>query len=244
VANLQLLNNVDHADVALVPGYGAAFGDSVNQCLVFPTEFEFLQSEYVILIQKNDSGAFQAVALLGLDKDENLFLDSGEWNTRYVPAMHRRGPFMIGFQDREVSGEVHREPMIHIDIDHPRIAKSAGMPLFLPHGGNTAPLEQAIGALQMIHEGMQVAEPMFTNFGALGLIQPAEIEMQLSETERYQFTDYYTICRDRLAALDGDALEHLHKAGFLELAFHLLGSLRNAPSLITSKNCKLSVANT
>jgi hypothetical protein len=58
---------------------------------VLPTEFEEVQREYPILIRKDPSGDYQAVALLGLDRDENLFLDETGWNARYVPAVQQRG---------------------------------------------------------------------------------------------------------------------------------------------------------
>jgi hypothetical protein len=45
--------------------------------LVFPTEFEALQREYPILFRRGRQRRLQAVALLGLDRDENLFLDGG-----------------------------------------------------------------------------------------------------------------------------------------------------------------------
>ena len=73
--NRVLLNNVDHADLRVIAGHGATFGDAINQALILPTEFEAAQREYPILIRKDDAGGYQAVVLLGLDRDENLFLD-------------------------------------------------------------------------------------------------------------------------------------------------------------------------
>src|SRR3712207_1319900 len=74
-----LLNNVDHHDIKVMPRYGAAFGDAVNQTLVFPTEFEELQREYPIFFRADDAGSLQPVVLLGLDRDENLFLEGERW---------------------------------------------------------------------------------------------------------------------------------------------------------------------
>ena len=57
------LNNVDHADLRVARGYGAAYGDAINLTRVFPTEFEALQREYVILFRPSPEGGFQAVAV-------------------------------------------------------------------------------------------------------------------------------------------------------------------------------------
>ncbi len=32
-----LLNNIDHGDLKVLTGHGPAFGDSINQVLIFPT---------------------------------------------------------------------------------------------------------------------------------------------------------------------------------------------------------------
>jgi hypothetical protein len=229
------LNNVDYADLKVVPGYASAYGDSVNQALVFPTEYGLITREYVILIQKNDAGAFQSVALLGLDKDENLYLDGNRWNARYVPAMHQRGPFMIGFESREVDGKPQREPMIHVDLDHPRIDAARGIPLFLAHGGNSPYLNRIMEVLQIIHEGAELTQPMFSAFDALGLLENAPIRISLSETEHYMLEDYYSISRDRFAQLDANALYQLHQAGYLGAAFAILSSFQNIQDLVALK---------
>ncbi len=100
MAKMALLNNIDHPDLKVITRFDAAYGDSVNQAAVYPTEFSELQREYPIFFRKDEEGAFYCVILLGLDKGENLFLDGARWQARYVPAIHQRGPFMLGFQNQ------------------------------------------------------------------------------------------------------------------------------------------------
>src|SRR4029078_4512110 len=95
MTNRVLLNNVDHKDLRVALRHGADFGDAVNQLLIFPTEFEEVQREFPILFRREENGAYQCVALLGLDRDENLFLGEDGWLSRYVPALQQRGPFSI-----------------------------------------------------------------------------------------------------------------------------------------------------
>lgn len=238
MTNKVLLNNVDHADLKLAIRHGAAFGDGVNQMLVFPTEFEELQREFPIFFRKDESGAFQSVALLGLDKDENLFLGEDGWRTRYVPAIQQRGPFSIVLQERRIDGEVRREPMVHVDLDDPRVGTAEGEPIFLPRGGNSPYLDHVTRVLQAIHVGLEVSRAMFAAFEEAGLIEPVRLEISLSETEKYVVPDRYTIGADKLAALDGSALERLHAGGFLKAAFHVVASLGNMNRLIELKNLK------
>ena len=94
--NRVLLNNIDHHDLRVITRHGAEFGDAVNQVMVFPTEFEAVQREYPIVFRRDSEGALRPVALLGLTREENLFLDgAGGWRAGYVPALLRRGPFSI-----------------------------------------------------------------------------------------------------------------------------------------------------
>jgi len=60
--------------------------------LLFPNEFEAAQRDYPILFRRDDRGGVYGVALLGLDLDNNLFLDDdGGWHASYVPAVRQRG---------------------------------------------------------------------------------------------------------------------------------------------------------
>jgi hypothetical protein len=240
MADMQLLNNIDHATLTLDPGYAAEFGDAVNQCLVFPTEYHLLQREYVILVQQTSDARFQSVVLLGLDRDENLFLEPPNWNARYVPAMHQRGPFMIGFQHKDVDGEIQREPMVHVDLAHPRTQNEDGIAAFRPHGGNSPYLEHVVKMLQVIHEGAEAAPLMFDAFHTLGLLEQATIEISISETEHYRLADYYTISPERFAKLEGNDLAELNRSGFLTAALAIMSSLNNADRLIELKQRKIA----
>lgn len=233
-----LLNNVDHAETRVIAGHSAAFGDAVNQALIFPTEFEEVQREYPIFLRKDAGGAFQAVALLGLDRDENLFLDERGWNARYVPAVQQRGPFSIALQD----GPSGPEPMIHIDLDHPRVSAAEGERLFLPAGGNAPYLQHVSRVLGTIYDGLEVSGPMYAALEEMGLIEPVQVEVKLNDREAYDLPGLYTIAQERLAGLAGEALERLHGSGLLRAAVWMVSSMGNVAWLIELKNRKLAAA--
>jgi hypothetical protein len=239
MTNRVLLNNVDHADLCVVTRHGPEFGDSVNQVLVFPTEFDALQREYPILFRRDANGEMQAVALLGLDRDENLFLADGRWNARYVPATQQRGPFSIAVGDAGPSGG-EAQPMIHIDLDHPRVSHSEGERLFLPAGGNAPYLQHVSRLLGVIYDGIEVSRPFFAGLESFGLIEPISLEVQLNDRESYQVPDVHTVSQTRLAALDGAALEQLNGSGLLRAAYAVVSSLGNMAWLVEAKTRKLA----
>jgi hypothetical protein len=243
MARHALLNNVDHHDLRVVPRYGAEFGDNVATILTFPTEYADMQREYPIFFRKDKtSGEFHSVALLGFREGENLFLENGRWNARYLPGMVARGPFLIGFQEQQVDGEIRKEPVIHVDLDHPRVSRTEGQPLFLPLGGNSPYLEHVATVLRGIHEGIEIARAMFAAFLELKLIESVKVEVNVSETEKYGIEGLHTIDQARLRALDGEALQRLHRFGFLESAFLVSASLANVKSLMAVKQRRAATA--
>lgn len=229
-----LLNNVDHHDLRVITRGATEFGDAVNQVLVFPTEFEVLAREFPLVLRPDVQGQLHPVALLGLARDENLFLDPARgWTSRSVPALLQRGPFTIAAPE---SGD--GEPMIRVDLDHPRVSRSEGEPVFLPHGGHTRYLDHVNATLRAIYVGHHLLEPMVEQFAGAGLLKPIALELAVGEGEVYAVSDAVTIDRERLAALTGDALEALHRAGFLQSAVLLAASLGNVQRLVDLKSAR------
>ncbi|MBE7218395.1 MAG: SapC family protein [Caulobacteraceae bacterium] len=232
MGRLQVLNNVDHHDLHIRLGHGAAWGDAVNLVLVFPTEYEEVQREYPILIRKDAEGAWQAAAMLGFELNENLFLKDGGWDARYVPAVRRLEPFRLAFPEARPGEPPAADPIVQIDPDHPRISRDEGAPLFRSAGGHAPYLEHMIRILRAVHVGVEIVQPMFTAFERHGLIEPARMEITLHDGARINVPDVYAIGREPLARLSAEALAELHRAGFLRLAFMLSASLANVPHLI------------
>jgi len=225
------LNNIDHANLRVMLERRAAFGDMVNQTVVFPTEFEALQREYAILFRRDAAGAWRSTVLLGLDPDENLFVEGESWEADYIPALMQRGPFSIGVPRPGEAGE----PMIHIDVDHPRISREQGAPLFREHGGNAPYLDHVAGMLQTIFLGDQLSPAMFAAFEAANLLEPILLDIEMQHGTRYKIPDCYTIDAGRFAQLDGAVLEALHRQDFLRCAVWQQSSLANIRRLIARK---------
>jgi SapC len=239
MARHVLLNNVTHRNLRVIVRHGAEFGDNVGSVLTFPTEFGDVQREYPIFFRKDaTTGDLYSVALLGFEPNENLFLDQDGWQASYIPGVMTRGPFLIGFQEQGVGGEARKEPVIHVDMDDPRISEAEGEAVFLPQGGHSRYLERIANVLRGIHEGMAISKAMFAAFTELELIEPVKVEIRLTPQEQYDLVGMYTVSEEKLAALDGDALVRLNRAGFLQGAFLVLASMNNVKKLIDMKHRK------
>lgn len=236
----ELLNNVDHKDLRVILRYGAEFGDNVAMVPTFPTEFADVQREYPIFFRKDPaSGEYQAIALLGFEKDENLFVSGGRWHAYYLPGMVARGPFLIGAQERIGEGQSRPDRLIHVDLDHPRVSRTEGEPVFLPEGGNTPFLDHVAIVLRGIHDGMQAGKTMFAAFAALDLFEPIKLEIKVTAERAYNLTGLHTINHEKLRALNKDDLFKLHQSGFLQGAFLQVASVNNMKKLIAMKQGRL-----
>jgi hypothetical protein len=234
-----MLNNIQHKNLRVVTRPGAHFGDNVSTVLTFPTEYADVQRDYPIFFRKDAAtGEYSSVALLGLTKDENLYLDGDRWDAGYIPGVIARGPFLIGFQERNEGGELIREPVIHVDLDHPRISESEGERVFLEHGGNSRYLEHIASILKGINEGLAVSKVMFSAFSALGLIEPLKLEIKLDAESQFDVLGLHTLNAQKLRDLGQEDLYKLHRSGYLQGAYLVLASMNNLRRLIERKQSR------
>ncbi len=242
MANHTPLDNVAHKDLRVITRSGAQFGENVGSCVTFPSEYGDIQREFPILFRKDtNTGEFMSVALLGLQPDENLFLEGDRWDASYLPGIVARGPFLIGFREQVENGEVRREPVVHIDMDSPRISTSEGERVFLEHGGNSPYLQHISTVLDGLNRGIAISKNMFAAFTELDLIESVNVDVKVSESEQYNLRGFYTVSDEKLRKLDAEPLHKLHRAGFLQAAYLLLSSLNNIRRLIDRKRKRRAV---
>lgn len=230
-----LLNNVAHKDLRIITARGATYGDSVMAALTFPDEFRSVQAHYPIVFQKTADGtAFQPLALFGLTEGENLFLGENGWDAAYVPLAIERQPFLVGFD----SGE----PMVHVDLDSPRVSRSQGEPVFRPFGGHSEYLERISSVLLALHEGVR-STPAFVN--ALlehQLLEPFVLDIEGADGTPHRWSGFYTVHEERLGKLDGAALERLQRAGYLLPIYMVIASTGRLRDLVDRRQQRMRAA--
>lgn len=224
------LDNVAHADLRLARGAGRDLGDPAGQVAVFLPELAQVQREYPILFTRDDGGAATPIAIVGLEADELLFARDGQWDARYIPALVRKGPMLLGRGEGD-------DPVIHVMLDHPRITEDVdgSDPLFLPHGGHAPALEDALAALRLIHTGMAGTQAMARALDDAGLIQPLAMNVQVSDSRTVKFDNFHAILPEAIAALDAARLAQLNEAGFLQPAVLIAHSIGTMNDLIRRK---------
>ena len=241
--NFALLNNVDHADVKIITERSARYRDDIMKALVFPFEFRDVQACYPILFQQDGSGGHFPLALFGFREGENLFLGESGWQAPYIPAMVRREPFLIGYQDSGAQGGTERTRVLSIDMDHPRVNTERGEPLFQPLGGRTPYLESAADLLETIYAGIDHNRTFTEALREHGLLESMTLEIELRDGSRNQLLGFHCLDEGKVRELPAQALGEFNERGYLMPLFMVLASMANIPRLVELKNASLKVGN-
>jgi hypothetical protein len=210
--------------------------------MTFPFEFRSVQAFYPILFHKDGRGEFYPVALFGFQDGENLFLDESGWHARYVPAMVRRQPFLIGFGPAATESDADRRRMLSLDMDSPRVNKERGEALFEPLGGRTPFLEEMATLLERLYHGTEHGKAFVAALQEHGLIESVNFEITLQDGSRNQLLGFYAINEEKLQGLSGEALGQLGEKGFLMPLFMVLASTVNMAALVELKNARMKGA--
>lgn len=219
-----LLNNVEHRDLRVRTGHGPGLGDEVMCALTFPGEFRSVQAHYPIVFRRDAGVGFQPLALFGLRAGHNLFLQGDCWDATYVPLSIQRQPFLVG-----VSGE---EPLVHVDLGHPRVGHADGEALFHAHGGATELLQRYSSILLALHEGIAATPAFIEALLRHELLESFVLDVQLEDGQASRMSGFHAIDEDRLQALDGAVLEALSREGHLLPIYMALASTSRLRDLI------------
>ena len=231
----QILNPADHAGLRIRTEARAELGDGVAAALAVPAEFRRLACEYPILFRYDGASAsWSALALLGFEPGENLFLDGDGWDAACKPLSLAVQPFLIGRPER---GDGPAQ--VHIDMAHPRVAQDgAGVPVFDAAGQPGPLLAEAIEMLGMLDESYRASAAFYAACARYELFEPFSMDVALDSGAAHRLVGYSIVDEDKLAALEPGILAELHAAGHLAPLHFAMASLGNLGKLVRRKNRK------
>jgi hypothetical protein len=174
--------------------------------------------------------------MFGFEQNENLYLEGNVWTADYIPFLVEKGPFSIGVQHKSND---EKGLVISIDLDHPRVSRTEGEPLFLTHGGNSDYLQRISYILNAINQGVVESREFVNDMLKYDLLEPFSLEVTLNNGARHKLQGFHTINEEKLVKLDGDALAYLSGKFFLPAAYMVVASLSNIRKLIGKKNQRL-----
>jgi hypothetical protein len=239
---ISILTNDQHRSLAVDTRARPEYGDVVNRAVALSSEFNDLHREFPLLLRRtSEAPGFVAHAILGFEKDENLFVEHDRWTATHIPATLARGPFSVGYVRGEEGGDTPAGIRVMIDDQHPRL-RPEGQPVFLPLGGESPYLDGIKRVLQTIDAGLRADQFLYRELTAMELLEEVRIEISVFPELRYDFSGYHSIDQQKFAALDAERLLRLHRLGILGPIHFLISSLGNFQKLVNLKIARLQSA--
>lgn len=216
------LSAARHGSVSLETKGGYAFSAGINAVPLMAVELVRAATEYAIVFTAAGDDVVPA-AVLGIKGDQNLYLASdAHWNAKYIPAFIRRYPFVFA------ASADKKTLTLCIDEAHPGVNREGkGQRLF---GDDAKPTEYTQNVLKFLQD-YQVQFERTKLFGKhlkeLDLLVPMQATVTTPKGEPLSLGSFLTVSREKLRALDGEALAKLVKTDELELVYLHLYSMRN-----------------
>ncbi|MBI2297266.1 MAG: SapC family protein [Betaproteobacteria bacterium] len=194
------------------------------------TEFGAACRDYPIAFVSGDSGrSFVAMALLGLENQQNLFVtDDGTWDASvYLPAYVRRYPFCM----TRVTVDGREQPE-RIACVEKRAINDKGEALY-DAKGEPLPVWEELRKLLFEYEADLVrSEEMCRALGELLLLETFTMQAVPNEGAPLAMTGMYRVAEQKLGGLAADRLQALTQKGILARVYAHLISLNTFGRLL------------
>ncbi|MEI8032178.1 MAG: SapC family protein [Chlorobiaceae bacterium] len=223
------LNSEAHATLTLSPNpEGYSFASKAWTILLAAPEFYDAVRQFPVIFTVSPDERIFPVALMGLEEDENLFIDDkGNWLGQYIPAYIRRYPFIT-------TDGSEGQMTVCIDEEFEGFNLEGGIPLF-EEGEPTEKTKE----IQAFLQDYNLIMDQTAQFGALlkekELLRQIDAQANLRDGRTYALKGMLVVDEEKLAKLsDTDVLTLFRNGAMPMIHAHLL-SLRNLNTLIDLK---------
>lgn len=219
-----------HAGMGLRADRNYAWSRALNAVFVSAVEFTRAALEYPLaFVRDPKQDYFVPVAILGLARDQNLFVDAqGRWRPQtYIPAYLRRHPFCIA----DLPQPAGAPPRQLVCVQEDQLDRS-GKALLDAGGQPTAewaPLQQLLEAA----EGARAQTLAFARkLESLKLLVPFDAVALPKDGAQLRLQGMHRVDEERLRKLPSKDLRAILARGELRLAYAHLLSLENFAKLL------------
>jgi hypothetical protein len=210
-----------------VPVADWSVASKMNSCFVAGSEFGEAARDYPLVFVRagEDEGgkpAIAPIAVLGMVAEENLFVEGGTWQARYMPALLRFYPFCIGRLDEERFA-------ICFDAGWAGINGTEGERLFTAEGEPTPFLDEVRKNLEVMEQDTQRTRVMCRQLRDMDLLREMRFDANLPAGGKLTVDGFLTVDEQRLNALTDEQVLQLHKTGALGMVhahYVSLGGMR------------------
>jgi hypothetical protein len=201
------------------------YARATNSVLLGAAEFPRAMRSYPIVFTSGEPRV--AVAVLGLEGNENLFVGSdGKWREgEYIPAYVRRYPFI--FLEQPDKSEL----ILCVDDASGLLTESADHPLF--EGAEPTQLvRNALSFCREFHEQTLASAAFVGELAQHGLLVPNEARVVLNSGKEMTLRDFQIVDEAKFNALPDEVFLDWRRRGWLPLVYCHLMSMASWPNLV------------
>jgi hypothetical protein len=205
----------------------AAFASTLNSLYLTAVEFFQASRSYPIVFARDtQSGATLPVAITGLEKAQNLFVDdAGNWRAdSYLPAYIRRWPFFTA----QVVDDAERT-LVCVD---PAGLQDSDTPFIDANGEATGHWQETVRLIQEMENARRQTLELTAALAEHQLLEPFEAHAVASEGGRLRLAGMYRVSEEKLNALPDKTIRKMMKKGLLSRIYAHLISLENFQRLL------------
>ena len=223
------LNKEVHGELYIEGIEGYQHTKDTNSVYIAAVEFLQAAREYPIVFASAADANVFPVVLLGLQKNQNLFIDkNGKWQADYIPAYVRRYPFILATTDKKNANFA-----VCIDESYPGFnTAKEGKPLFNEKGEQLDMLNQAVDFLKDYQKHVQLTTLFCENLSKLDILEPMQANIEMASGDKHSLGGFMGVNREKLKAVKPAKLAELVKTDQMELIYAHLASLANLNGLM------------
>ncbi|GLS84862.1 SapC family protein [Paraferrimonas haliotis] len=216
--SISLLDPIKHNNIKISD---TDYSHVATQQIVAITAMEFdkAATEYpIVFIKNSETGAFQAVAMLGLKPQQNLSVQQGNWQGLYIPAVVRDYPLAVIHNPDE-----QNKLWIGIREDAPEVSETMGNPLF--NGDSESDyLSTRKNELVANFEDNATTQAIVSHYANLDLFSNQSLTINVGQEKR-TINGIYVIDQEKLNGLSDEQFLDLKNRGLLAPIYTHLTSL-------------------
>jgi hypothetical protein len=185
--------------------------------------------QFPIIFSPATNGVIVPLALMGLENNENLFVDGhhGNWLGAYIPAYIRRYPFIT-------TDGIDGPMTVCFDETFDGFNREGGIPLF-EKGEPSPKMKEIIAFLNDYYRQMKETENFCATLANGGLLRQIDAQANLADGRSFALNGMLVVDEQKLIQLPDIDIVRLFRSGMLALINAHLVSLRNLGVLINRK---------
>ena len=225
------LDSAQHRQLKLrVPVTDWSVASRLNALFVAAAEFGDVCREFPIVFVragKEPDGRDQVapIAVLGLNPNQNLYVDGAAWRAQYMPAVLRAYPFCIGrVGDQRFA--------VCVDLAYAGVGDPAGTQVFEPDGQPASLLKTMQSQLETLEAEVQRTRLVGRRLLELDVLRDMRFDATLPDGSKHSVDGFLTVDDKKMTALPDAVVGELHRSGLLGLVHMHWVSLGNMRRLV------------